>query len=544
MMRITNSIITANTKANINVNKVNADTLNTMTASGQKITRPSDDPVVAIRAMRLNTNLTELGQYYGKNIPDADAWFTDTEAALSQADVILENMREKLNQASSQENQTTNVLDILEELEQLSAQFYAIGNADCAGRTVFTGFRTSEMLTFTEPDKIQYQIQENISFDKCVEASYVKGTRPIDVSGNNITTYSGYNQEAVTQEKIHKFNLAYGNLMEGSTFEIAFRDKDGKTVKDAGGNDMKETATVVSISGMSQSDIDDLYMGKAGNVVVIKETGEVIMPEDTYKEAVKAKSASIDIAYAKNEWQKGDPRPEHYFMCSTPKNVDDPRTYSDTYPDGIEYNYNRVDASGNPVVGNTAADKAATDQIKGFVEQDLTYEIAFNQTLQINSHANETFTHDIGRDISELVRITQAVQTTEKNVASVQEAFDKEEDIETKAKYETLLAAVKKENDLMKDKMHDMFTGAITSFKEYSDIMNKEISRVGALTSRLELTKNRVKDQQTNVKKLADENINADLTETALDYKNAQLALEAAQMAAGKIAKQTLLNYI
>ena len=32
MMRITNSMMTANTKANINTNKVNADKLNTMTA--------------------------------------------------------------------------------------------------------------------------------------------------------------------------------------------------------------------------------------------------------------------------------------------------------------------------------------------------------------------------------------------------------------------------------------------------------------------------------------------------------------------------------
>lgn len=538
MMRITNSIITANTKANINVNKVNADTLNTMTASGQKITRPSDDPVVAIRAMRLNTNLTELGQYYGKNIPDADAWFTDTEAALSQADVILENMREKLNQASSQENQTTNVLDILEELEQLSAQFYAIGNADCAGRTVFTGFRTSEMLTFMEQDKIQYEIHEKVSFDKFEEVSYVRGTRPIDISGDNIDNYDDYSQEDVVQEKVYKFNLGYGDLKTDSTCQVIINAADGTKLLD-------HTFGVVSIAGMTQAQIDNLYInGLSDSAVVIKETGEVIIPKDKYKDVVKDKAATVEVIYNKDEWQKGDPRPEHYFMCSTPKNEDDPRTYSDTYPEGIEYNYNRVDASGNPVVGNTAADKTATNQIKGFVEQDLTYEIAFNQTLQINSHANETFIHDIGRDISELVRITQAVQTTEKNVASVQEAFDKEEDIETKAKYETLLAAVKKENDLMKDKMHDMFTGAITSFKEYADIMNKEISRVGALTSRLELTKNRVKDQQTNVKKLADENINADLTETALDYKNAQLALEAAQMAAGKIAKQTLLNYI
>ena len=58
------------------------------------------------------------------------------------------------------------------------------------------------------------------------------------------------------------------------------------------------------------------------------------------------------------------------------------------------------------------------------------------------------------------------------------------------------------------------------------------------------MTKNRVKDQKSNVKELADQNINCDLSETAIDLKNAELALEAAQLAAGKIAQQTLLNYI
>ena len=58
------------------------------------------------------------------------------------------------------------------------------------------------------------------------------------------------------------------------------------------------------------------------------------------------------------------------------------------------------------------------------------------------------------------------------------------------------------------------------------------------------MTKNRVKDQKSNVKELADQNINCDLSETAIDLKNAELALETAQLAAGKIAQQTLLNYI
>nr|MCR4684127.1 hypothetical protein [Lachnospiraceae bacterium] len=61
---------------------------------------------------------------------------------------------------------------------------------------------------------------------------------------------------------------------------------------------------------------------------------------------------------------------------------------------------------------------------------------------------------------------------------------------------------------------------------------------------RVELTKERMQEQLASFKELADSNININLTDAAIDLSNAQLALEAAQMAAGKVAKQTLLNYI
>ena len=47
-MRITNGIINNNTKNNILVNKEYNDRYNTMVATGQKITRPSDDPIIAM----------------------------------------------------------------------------------------------------------------------------------------------------------------------------------------------------------------------------------------------------------------------------------------------------------------------------------------------------------------------------------------------------------------------------------------------------------------------------------------------------------------
>ena len=523
MMRITNSMMTANTKANINTNKVNADKLNTMTASGQKITRPSDDPVVAIRAMRLNTSLTELEQYYGKNIPDADAWFTDTETALTQTDDVLSSIREKLNQASSQENVTSNVKDILEELKQLKDQVYAIGNADSAGRTVFTGYRTGEMLTFMEQDTIKYEITEKFTKDDLETFKYVKGTASINDSGKAVigtTVYDGttkiYNEEKVEEVTAYRIRLSYDNLDENITVDGA-----------------PFTVNKKSISGLDQDAIDKIYTPESG-ANFIKETGELILSKDAYDTLIQA--GDISINYEKSDWQKGDLRPEHYFMCKTPKVDTDPRTYSATYPDGIEYNYNRLDA-GKPVT-------SGGDKIQGFIEQDLSYEIAFNQTIVINTHASDVYSHDIGRDIDELIKVTQQMVNAEDKVSRLQNLIDNTTDETELQKLNVTMGALNKEAALVKEKMHSMYTSAITAFKGYSDDVNKQIANLGALTARLEMTKNRVKDQKSNVKELADQNINCDLSETAIDLKNAELALEAAQLAAGKIAQQTLLNYI
>ena len=527
MMRITNSMMTANTKANINTNKVNADKLNTMTASGQKITRPSDDPVVAIRAMRLNTSLTELEQYYGKNIPDADAWFTDTETALTQTDDVLSSIREKLNQASSQENVTSNVKDILEELKQLKDQVYAIGNADSAGRTVFTGYRTGEMLTFMEQDTIKYEITETFTKDDLETFKYVKGTASINDSGQAFigsTVFDGtsdsltFNEEKVEEVTAYRIRLSYDNLDKFNSITV------GSTTI---------SVTETPISGLYQDAIDKIYTPTSG-ANFIKETGELILSKSAYDTLIQA--SGISINYEKSDWQKGDLRPEHYFMCSTPKVDTDPRTYSATYPGGIEYNYNRLDAAGNPVTSG--------GDIKGFIEQDLSYEIAFNQTIVINTHASDVYSHDIGRDIDELIKVTQQMVNAEDKVSRLQNLIDNTTDETELQKLNVTMGALNKEAALVKEKMHSMYTSAITAFKGYSDDVNKQIANLGALTARLEMTKNRVKDQKSNVKELADQNINCDLSETAIDLKNAELALEAAQLAAGKIAQQTLLNYI
>ena len=379
------------------------------------------------------------------------------------------------------------------------------------------------MLTFMEQDTIKYEITEKFTKDDLETFKYVKGTASINDAGQAFignTVYDGtlniYNEEMVEEVTAYRIRLSYDNLDENITVDGA-----------------PFTVNKKSISGLDQDAIDDIYTPTSG-ANFIKETGELILSKDAYDTLIQA--GGISINYEKSDWQKGDLRPEHYFMCKTPKVATDPRTYSATYPNGIEYNYNRLDA-GKPVT-------SGGDKIQGFIEQDLSYEIAFNQTIVINTHASDVYSHDIGRDIDELIKVTQQMVNAEDKVSRLQNKIDNATDEEELKKLNVTMGALKKEEALVKEKMHSMYTSAITAFKGYSDDVNKQIANLGALTARLEMTKNRVKDQKSNVKELADQNINCDLSETAIDLKNAELALEAAQLAAGKIAQQTLLNYI
>ena len=63
-MRITNKIMQRNNLSNINTNKVLEDKLTSQLSSEKKIVRPSDDPVIAIRALRLRSKEEPPHHYY------------------------------------------------------------------------------------------------------------------------------------------------------------------------------------------------------------------------------------------------------------------------------------------------------------------------------------------------------------------------------------------------------------------------------------------------------------------------------------------------
>ena len=149
-MRITNKIMQNNSLYNINSNKVTENDISTSIMTGKKVNHPSDDPVVAIRALRLRANVTELTQYNTKNAKDAEAWLSATEGAISNTAGIITDIHKLIVSGPDKYKTLSDWDTIVTQIESLADEYYSTGNTDYAGRYVFTGFRTNTTLTYGE----------------------------------------------------------------------------------------------------------------------------------------------------------------------------------------------------------------------------------------------------------------------------------------------------------------------------------------------------------------------------------------------------------
>lgn len=184
-MRITNKIIQNNNLSNINTNKIYQDTLSTQMSTQKKINRPSDDPVVAIRALRLRSSVTEVTQYYSKNIPDAESWLNVTEDALKNLSQIMTSMISQCTKGSSGELKTEDRQIILEQLKALADEVYSTGDADYAGRYVFTGYRTDTSLSFDKEQNLTYSITEQLDSSAISSVTKVNTDELLNINSKN-----------------------------------------------------------------------------------------------------------------------------------------------------------------------------------------------------------------------------------------------------------------------------------------------------------------------------------------------------------------------
>lgn len=552
-MRITNTMITGNTKANINSNKLLVDKYNTQMTTQKKIAKASENPVIAIRSLRLSTTMSHINQYVNNNIPDASAWMDVTETALTNMESILSDIRNQCVYGSTDTLKSEDRQTILEALKSLSEQVYAEGNADYAGKTVFTGYRSTSNLTFDEQElDTVYEIDQTFDFSDLEEKRYYTGT--VKVPEAVIITPTD-TQEAtkecdtqVLENTYERIRLAYNGDTEVNEFsyqgEYSYQEEEnGVMVEKTGTVQIKATRNtdgtyevaayevaedgtltkrdsipadftepkVTSYATETEWEAEKGTKTIADNeIIYIEETGEFIFGKEIANN-ISDKKCTMDVNYTKTGFDKGELRPEYYYDC--------------------------VDIS----------DDDASKHVK-YTKQDqpINYEIASNTTITINTQADQVFDTSIARDVDELINIVQKSITANNKVTQLQEMMEEAQYADDKSQeiLQGYLDAAKKEADYADDNLQKTYEKYITRFDGYLEKVNIAITNVGSAKNSLELTKNRVENQQMTIEELQSDNEDRDISEIIIDYYAAYNAYTSSLTAASKLGERSLLDYI
>lgn len=479
-MRITNSMMRTNSLWSINKNEELMMKYETQLSTGKKIQKPSDDPVVAVRALKFRTNLKEVKQYK-TNAEDATSWLQVSEQSMSNTINILKRSRDLCVQGASDIYKSGDRNSIIAELEQLKVQMINEGNVNYAGRHVFTGYRTDLPLSYTKDTTANYNIQEHLNKASIETISKVVDTAnaiPPDVPEYEI-------------RDAHRMRLAYDKL-----------NATPLPISNAAGDPFEG----YTINAMDSTDTD-AYEPGVNTVNFLKDTGELVFNAINYNSTTAtspyAIPTNIEVRYNKTSFIKGDMIPENYFDC--------------------EYIHPAL-----PVTPNTVYTRPNDPDPNKL--QSMKYQISYNQDLSINTLGNEAFTSDMLRDFDEIIKAVRNVPS-EVKVVDPENPTPKE------------LAQIKQKT-LVEDILGNFFEGMLTKLDKHINTFVREQAVVGGKINRLELTINRLDDDKVNFTELLSKNEDADMTEAVLNLKAQEIVYNASLASSSALMQKSLIDFI
>ncbi len=488
-MRITNQMMINSTMANVQINKNQLNNMDNQLSTQKKISKPSEDPIIAIRALRLRSSLEQVSLYLDKNIPDADSWLKTTEGALEEANSILTDLYGYCTQGATDSYSSSERETLANSLYKLKDAFYAEGDVEYAGRYVFTGYMTDTPLNYQSDEDaadVDYTItQEFTREDLSMKTVYTNAYSNDDILNLDVHTdpVTG-NTITPNVADVHRLRIAYTSVDDAGPFELSLSD--GTTIQ----------------AGTVTTDVN--YIPGDDEVAFNPSTGEILLGENVYKQVYSADSVSF--TYKKDNFIKGDLNPIMYFDC-----VDNNT--------GIVY------------------DK---------VIEDIEYNVNFSQKLKVNSEANEAFNIYLGRDIDDLVTAVQNVIDIEAQLEQVAQMKkqDRYADDDSQKKLALLEEGLTKQFELAQEEMTKAFEAGIGQMQNYQQQVSLAKADVGNRMVRLGLTKSRLTEQKTNFTDLKSQNEDIDLEEVVISYSAAELVYNASLTAASKVVQQSLLDFL
>ena len=140
-MRITSDMSQRHVLSDLRRVQERLATAQSQVSSGKRIEKPSDDPLGAERAMRLNDQLESTGAYRTA-VDESRSWLDATDSALGSLSDIVQHVRELTLQAANGSTSDAGRQSIKAQIDQLTEEAKTTLNSAYDGRYIFSGTAT------------------------------------------------------------------------------------------------------------------------------------------------------------------------------------------------------------------------------------------------------------------------------------------------------------------------------------------------------------------------------------------------------------------
>ncbi len=338
-MRITNPMISNRMMLNLNRGMRKVDGLYNQLSTGKQVIFPSDDPILAGRALKFRTNVLEVEQYQ-RNVGQGVSWMEISEGGFNNVNNVMSRIRELSVQGASDENRYDDRQKIVTDIQELVKQLGAEMNISYAGRYVFSGYRTEQPPLLEKDTNAIYNVTQSFMGTDIETIDALKAKK--EVGGPTVLS---------VQKKVDMLKLAYKGNIDVDNLKVTYVNEDGTE-----GSSLWPTI-LNSIDELETVDADKLYF--------VKNTGEFVVGGDV-KTQMLSMHKSIEVNYTKTGFLKGDINPVVYFDCEyiDPNNADNNRQYNmDNQTMQYEFGVNSL-IPVNSLAKDVYTDKMYADLVK------------------------------------------------------------------------------------------------------------------------------------------------------------------------------------
>lgn len=226
-MRVTQSMLQNNMLDNLFKSQAKMDKYLTQINTGKKISKPSDNPVIAMKGINYRTEVAEVEQYT-RNASEVWNWFDHSDDVLDKTTKAMHRMEELAVQAANGTNSENELDSIAKEVEQLKEQLVEFANTQVNGKYIFNGTDTDKKPVILKEDGI-VEIDKGTGWNDDVEIEVSKGINmAVNVSPEGLFDEELFENidsflDGLKTGDTDKLNKSLGELQESSSNVVQSR---------------------------------------------------------------------------------------------------------------------------------------------------------------------------------------------------------------------------------------------------------------------------------------------------------------------------------